>query len=119
MDVNISLVENWYILVKKCYNTKDRYLVNLDLYQGQNPHENEKYNSIFGKAVSPLIIMLAGLPSSKNNLPYSLHMDNLFTRLNVFNYLKCMGYSAIGTIRQNSAEKLPFDWQEKIFEKRM
>jgi len=32
-------------------------------------------------------------------------MDNLFTGLNVFNYLRCMGYSAIGTIRQNRVPK--------------
>jgi len=49
--------------------------------------------------------MLADLPSSKNNLPYSLYMDNLFTRLNVFNYVKCISYSAIGTIQQNRVPK--------------
>jgi len=36
-----------------CINTKDGYFVNFDLYQSKDPCENEKYNSIFSKAVSP------------------------------------------------------------------
>ncbi|KAL4132154.1 hypothetical protein QTP88_009361 [Uroleucon formosanum] len=88
-----------------CINTNDGYLINFELYQGKDPRENEKYNSIFGKAVSPLIVMLEDLPNSKKNLPYSLYMDNLFTGINVFNYLKYLGYSAIGTIRQNRIPK--------------
>lgn len=88
-----------------CVNTNDGYLVNFELYQGKDPRENEKYNSVFGKAVSPLILMLEDLPESKKNLPYSLYMDNLFTGLNVFNYVKYLGYSAIGTIRQNRIPK--------------
>lgn len=49
----------WYV------NTNDGYVVNFKFYQGKDPRENEKYNSIFGKAVSPLILMLEDLPNSK------------------------------------------------------
>lgn len=40
-----------------CVNTKDILLI-LTYIKGKDLRENEKYNSIFGKAVSPLIIML-------------------------------------------------------------
>lgn len=49
--------------------------------------------------------MLEDLPEFKKKLPYSLYMDNLFTRLNVLNYFKYLGYLAIGTIRQNRIPK--------------
>lgn len=36
-----------------CVNTDDDYFISFELYQGKDPRENEKYNSIFEKAVSP------------------------------------------------------------------
>lgn len=101
-----------------CVNTNDGYLVNFELYQGEDPRENEKYNSVFGKAVSPLILMLEDLSESKKKLPYSLYMDNLFTGLNVFNYVKYLGYSAIGTIRQNRIPKNCPLTEKKNFQKK-
>jgi len=101
-----------------CVNTNDGYLVNFELYQGEDPRENEKYNSVFGKAVSPLILMLEDLSESKKKLPYSLYMDNLFTGLNVFNYVKYLGYSAIGTIRQNRIPKNCPLTEKKKFQKK-
>lgn len=98
-----------------CVNTKDGYLMNFDMYQGKDPNENENYSFTFGKAVSPLIHMLEDLPDSKKQLPYLLYMDNLFTGLNVFSYLKYLGYFAIGTLRENRIPKNCTIMNKKIF----
>ncbi|KAJ8934050.1 hypothetical protein NQ314_013611 [Rhamnusium bicolor] len=87
----------WYL------NTSDGYLVNFDLYQGKHPHGNESYGALFGKSSSPLVLMLEELP--EKNLSYSIHIDNLFTGLDLLSYLKHLGYNGIGTIRDNRISK--------------
>jgi len=118
MDVNIRGKPIRFGYKMWCVNTKDGYLVNFDLCQGKDPRENEKYNSVFGEAVSPLIQMLEDLPNSKKHLPYFLYMDNLFTGLNVFNYIKYLGYSTFGTIRQNRIPQNCLLTDKKIFFKK-
>lgn len=39
-------------------NAKDGYLVNFELYQGKNPKSNSDYEKLFGKAASPLLVLL-------------------------------------------------------------
>lgn len=84
-----------------CLNTKEGYLINFELYQGQSSKSNTDYGLLFGKASAPLLVLLDELPESKRNLRYHIHMDNLFSGPNLFSYLKFHGYFAIGTIRDN------------------
>lgn len=86
-------------------NSKDGYLVNFELYQGANPKANNTYDKLFGKAASPLLILLDELPSEKKELRYELFMDNLFCSPSLFSYLRFQGYSSIGTIRDNRMPK--------------
>lgn len=89
-----------------CINTKDGYLLNFDLYQGKSPNANSDYDMLFGKAASPLLVMLDEMPPEKKNLNYHFYMDNLFSNSALFSFLKFHGYSAVGTIREN---RLPSD----------
>ncbi|KAG5889889.1 hypothetical protein JTB14_032788 [Gonioctena quinquepunctata] len=82
-------------------NTKDGYLVNFDLYQGKSPKANAEYDVIFGRAASPMLIMMDELPLEKQNIRYHFYMDNLFSNPALFSFLRFRGYSAIGTIRDN------------------
>lgn len=89
-----------------CLNTKDGYLANFELYQGKSPKANPSYEKYFGKAASPLLVLLDEMPPEKRNLRYNFYMDNLFSGSALFSYLKFRGYSAIGTIRENRIPKL-------------
>jgi len=88
-----------------CLNTKDRYLVNFELYQGKSPKANTVYEQLFGKAASPLLVLIDEISAEKRQLNYSLYMDNLFSGKNLHSFLKYCGYSAIGTIRENRIPK--------------
>ncbi|KAJ8948222.1 hypothetical protein NQ314_008459 [Rhamnusium bicolor] len=91
-------------------NTKQGYLVNFDLYQGINPCGNKNYDTLFGKAASPLVLMLDEL--HVKNVGYNIHVDNLFTGSNLFAYLRYLGYEAVGTIRDNRLPK-PYHLEDK------
>lgn len=84
-------------------NSTEGYLVNFDLYQGKNPRGNEKYETLFGKSASPLVLMLEELRHP--DLRYNIHVDNLFTGFNLFGYLRFLRYGAVGTIRENRIPK--------------
>lgn len=86
-------------------NTKDGYLINFELYQGKNPKSYSNYDKLFGKAASPLLVLLDEIPEEKRELTYSIYMDNLFSNPALFSFLRFRGYSAIGTIRQNRIPK--------------
>lgn len=86
-------------------NTKDGYLVNFELYQGKSPKCNSNYEKLFGKAASPLLVLLDEIPDVKRKLKYNLYMDNLFSGASLFSFLTLQGYTAIGTIRENRIPK--------------
>lgn len=86
-------------------NTKNGYLVNFELYQGKSPKGNTEYEKVFGKAASPLLVLLDEIPADKRDLHYTFFMDNLFSGSALFSFLKFSGYSAIGTIRENRIPK--------------
>ncbi|KAL5234398.1 hypothetical protein ACI65C_001808 [Semiaphis heraclei] len=88
-----------------CLNSKDGYLVNFDLYQGKNLKSNSDYEKLFGKAASPLLVLLDEIPDDKRELNYNIYMDNLFSSPALFSFLRFRGYSAIGTIRDNRIPK--------------
>jgi DNA excision repair protein ERCC-6 len=88
-----------------CLNSKDGYLVNFDLYQGKNLKSNSDYEKLFGKAASPLLVLLDEIPDYKRELKYNIYMDNLFSSPALFSFLRFRGYSAIGTIRENRIPK--------------
>ncbi|KAG5866826.1 hypothetical protein JTB14_016556 [Gonioctena quinquepunctata] len=88
-------------------NTKDGYLANFELYQGKGPNVNTDYEKLFGKAASPLVVLLDEMPQEKKQLPYNFYVDNLFSGAALFSFLKFRGYSAIGTIREN---RIPRDY---------
>lgn len=84
-----------------CLNSKDGYLVNFELYLGKGPKSNTEYEKVFGKAASPLLVLLDEMPDEKRNMRYSFYMDNLFSGAALFSFLTFRGYSATGTIREN------------------
>lgn len=100
-----------------CLNTSSGYLVNFDMYQGQNPRGNKSYEREFGKCAAPLINMVDELPDNMKHLPFKFYFDNLFTGFNILFYLKNTGFDSTGTIRDNRIPKncpLP---QKKVFVK--
>ncbi|KAG5874888.1 hypothetical protein JTB14_024314 [Gonioctena quinquepunctata] len=60
-------------------NTKDGCLANSELYQGKGPNVNTDYEKLFGKAASPLVVLLDEMPQEKKQLPYKFYVDNLFS----------------------------------------
>ena len=84
-------------------NSKDGYLLDFDLYQGNDPREDVEISKLVGKCAAPLILMLKEIP--QKNLPYVMYIDNLFTGMNLLAYLRTLGYEAVGTIRENRIAK--------------
>ncbi|XP_045477491.1 piggyBac transposable element-derived protein 3-like [Harmonia axyridis] len=84
-------------------NAENGYLINFDIYQGSNPKSVTEYDNKFGKATSPLLIMLDSLPD--RNLRYQIYTDNLFTSFNLLTELKQRGYGVTGTVRENRVPK--------------
>ncbi|KAG5897784.1 hypothetical protein JTB14_020001 [Gonioctena quinquepunctata] len=80
-------------------NSNDGYLIDFDLYQGDAPREDVDISKLVGKCAAPMVLMLKELPQP--NSPHIIHIDNLFTGLNLLAYLRHLGYGAIGTIREN------------------
>lgn len=78
-------------------NTNDGYL------WGNDPRERPDISKLVGKCAAPMILMLKELP--QRSLPYVIHIDNLFTGINLMVYLKNLGYGAVGTIRENRIPK--------------
>lgn len=76
-----------------------RWILNFQLYRGKNPCGNEKYYVLLGKAASPLVSMLEELRHTI--VPYNIHVDILFTGMNLFSYLRYLGYGVIGTFKEN------------------
>lgn len=89
-----------------CLTTDFGYLLNFDIYQGKSPNSNTAYEDEYGKAATPLmIIMLDDLPEEKKNLSYSIYFDNLFTGFNLLVDLRERGYGGTGTMRDNRIPK--------------
>ncbi|KAF0724401.1 piggyBac transposable element-derived protein 3-like [Aphis craccivora] len=76
-----------------CLNTKDGYLVNFELYQGKSPKANTVYEQLFGKAASPLLVLIDEIREEKRQL-------------------------TIGTIRENRTQKNCPLQNKKLFAKR-
>lgn len=85
--------------------TSSGYLINFEVYQGQNPRSNKKYEDCFGKCAAPLINMIDEFPNEIKALPYHFYFDNLFTNFPLLEYLKTRGYLGTGTIRENRLPK--------------
>ncbi len=66
MGVNNLFVASQYVSDIKCG-------VNFDLYQGKNPAGKAKYEEVFGKCASPIILFLE-LPAEKRNLAYNFFL---------------------------------------------
>lgn len=88
-----------------CLNTKDAYLINFDLYQGKNPRSNPSDEILYGKCSAPLKMMLKEMPEGKNQLPYKIYVDNLFTSTYLLRDLRVEGYWCTGTVRENRIPK--------------
>ncbi|XP_046408944.1 piggyBac transposable element-derived protein 3-like [Ischnura elegans] len=86
-----------------CLNTSDSYLVNFDIYQGNNPRKVETYEKEFGKAAAPLVGMIDEL--QKKELPFRFYFDNYFTSYRLVNYLRERNYGATGAVRVNRIPK--------------
>ena len=79
-------------------------MYDFSVYVGQQ--DNTEISAMFGKIGAVVIQLVDNLPK---NVGHQLDMDNLFTSINLFKYLKANGIWAIGTIRGNhlkGAEKL-------------
>lgn len=81
--------------------TPSGYLVNFEIYQGNNPRSMPQFEERFGKCAAPLINMIDDMPDHMRSLPFSFYFDNLFTSIPLLSYLKSRGYNATGTFRQN------------------
>lgn len=81
--------------------TPSGYMVNFEIYQGNNPRANPVYEEKFGKCAAPLIQMIEDLPQDMQALPFAFYFDNLFTSFPLLAYLKSSGYEGTGTIREN------------------
>nr|CAH7723719.1 unnamed protein product [Callosobruchus chinensis] len=84
-------------------NTSDGYLVNCDIYQGKQPDSNEIYEQTFGKCSAPFVKMMDKISHLK--YPFKFYFDNLFTSINLLNYLREKGNSRTGTLRENRLPK--------------
>nr|CAH7717546.1 unnamed protein product [Callosobruchus chinensis] len=84
-------------------NTSDGYLVNCDVYQGKQPDSNEIYEQTFGKCSAPFVKMMDEI--SHLTYPYKFYFDNLFTSINLLDYLREKGYGGTGTLRENRLPK--------------
>lgn len=82
-------------------NTPNGYLINFDIYQGKSKDISTDYQMLFGKSAAPLVHLIDSFPQEKSRLPYRFHFDNLFTGFRLLKYLSGVGYSGIGTIREN------------------
>jgi hypothetical protein len=81
-------------------NTPSGYLINFEVYQGNNPRENKRYGELYRKATAPLLQMIEEL-GDKKSFRYNFFFDNLFTGINLLCTLKANGYGATGTVRDN------------------
>lgn len=98
--------------------TPSGYLVNFEVYQGNNPRSNPEYEERFGKCAAPLLSMIDDFTPNVQQLPFSFYFDNLFTGFPLLAYLKSRGYTATGTIRENRIPKnCPLPSKEKIKKK--
>ncbi|XP_069689776.1 piggyBac transposable element-derived protein 3-like [Periplaneta americana] len=61
-----------------CLNTSDGYLVDFDLYQDKTERGDSDYDSLFGKAASPLVLMLDELPTKR--VPFTILHGQLVYR---------------------------------------
>ncbi|KAJ2937338.1 hypothetical protein O0L34_g19219 [Tuta absoluta] len=91
--------KNW------CLNTPNGYLLDFEIYQGKSIKESSQYDKLFGKAASPLMVMIDEMPESIQTLPMSFHFDNLFTSFQLLAELKNRGYQGTGTVRENRLPK--------------
>ncbi len=88
-----------------CLNSPSGYIVNFEMYQGNNPRRSEEYEKLFGKAAAPLLTMLDELTEAKGFRPYKLYFDNLFTGITLLKYLRDQGFQGTGTVRENRIPK--------------
>ena len=83
-------------------NQANGYLVNLKLYQGARANADNEDSLNVGEAATPLIRMIQLFPPHVLNLPFRIYFDNLFTDMNLLNYLKSsLQFGGTETIRQN------------------
>ncbi|XP_049944300.1 piggyBac transposable element-derived protein 3-like [Schistocerca serialis cubense] len=99
-------------------NTKDGYLVNYEPYQGKVRKGKAIYEQLFGKSASPLLVLLDEIPEVNRKICYNFYMNNLFTGVSLFSFLKYCGYHAIGTIRENRLPKECILENKKLFSKK-
>jgi hypothetical protein len=84
-----------------CVNSPNGYLINFEIYQGKSLAVPTDYQFTFGKSAAPLVHLLDSFPAEKSELPYRIYIDNLFTNFRLLKYLCGIGYSGIGTIRED------------------
>ncbi|XP_030746575.1 piggyBac transposable element-derived protein 3-like [Sitophilus oryzae] len=102
-----------------CLNTPSGYVVDFEMYQGNNPRRCEEYETLFGKSAAPLVVMLDELVNVKGFHPYKLYVDNLFAGITLFKFLRDNGYQATGTVRDNRLPKnIPLSNKKKTMAKR-
>lgn len=81
--------------------TVSGYLVAFDVYQGKSLSMPSEYDELFGKSSAPLVKLLDDLPCEKQNYPYRIFFDNLFTNFYLLKYFQEIGYSGVGTLRED------------------
>lgn len=86
-----------------CLNAPNGYLLDFNIYQGNDPFVSSAYQLAFGKCAAPLIMMFDNL--KYKNIPYDIFQDNLFTSQALLEYCRHLGYTSTGTVRKDRGPK--------------
>lgn len=82
-------------------NSYKGYLINFEMYQGNNARIPPEYEKYVGKCAAPLLTMIDDFTPNLVNLRFNFFFDNLFTGMPLVYYLAHFGYSGTGTMRDD------------------
>lgn len=91
-------------------NSKNGYLINFEIYQGNIPNSNAEHQKNFGKAAAPLLRLVKSFPGNIITLPFNFYFDNLFTSMNLLYFQKVMGTKELEQFEKTGCPKIvPFN----------
>lgn len=93
-----------------CWNKKNGYLIDFDIYQGAKGRNNA-FKEEFGLGGSIVMNFCQTIPKMLDGSPqpHCIYTDNYFTSLRLVDKLTDMGIGITGTIRSNRIEKCPLN----------
>lgn len=93
-----------------CWNKKNGYLTDFDIYQGAKGPSNE-FKEEYGLGGSIVLNFCQKIPKMLDGTinPHCIYTDNYFTTLRLVDKMTEMGLGITGTIRSNRIGKCPLD----------